>query len=121
MILQRQESAATIKGNKLTMRANMLKHRLSRPIILTFIYVLFCIFAFVFHIARHETDKFSALFIAMLTMPWSLCFALFKDFIIATIFDYSFNYMGKNIILSLFVIVNATIIFFIAQKTREKK
>lgn len=73
MPLQMQESVATNKRNTncIVVRFNMLKRKLLIPSILSLIYVLLCIMAFAFHIARHETDKFSAMFIAVLTLPWS--------------------------------------------------
>ncbi|KQC09246.1 MAG: hypothetical protein APR62_02840 [Smithella sp. SDB] len=93
----------------------MLKRKLLTPSILSAIYVLLCILAFGFHIARHETDKFSAMFIGILTMPWSFVASLLISFI-EIITKYEFKYIGNNIILLICVIVNTVLIFFIAKK-----
>jgi len=98
----------------------MLKQRLIVPIILTFIYVLACIVAFFYLINNHETDKLLlTMIIGILTMPWSLFFALFKDFILSPVFV--FSSIERTIILTLFAIVNAIIIFFIARKITSHK
>ncbi|MBP1762716.1 MAG: hypothetical protein H6Q64_2258 [Firmicutes bacterium] len=99
----------------------MHKRKLLIPSILSLIYVLLCIMAFAFHIARHETDKFSAMFIAVLTLPWSFLESLFHDLVISTIFHFEFNYFMKNITISIWVILNAALIFFIVKKILNKQ
>jgi hypothetical protein len=99
----------------------MLKNRFTLPIILSAMYVFSCTMAFMFHIVRHETDKFSAMFIAILTLPWSLLESLFHDFIIATIFHFEFSYLLKNITMAIWVIVNTILIFIITHKIRKQR
>lgn len=94
----------------------MHKQKLYLPIILSSIYVLLSILAFSFHIVMHETDKYSAIFIGILTMPWSFFESLFHDLIISTILNYEFSYTLKNFTMSVWVILNATLIFFIVRK-----
>jgi hypothetical protein len=77
--------------------------------------------AFSFYIARHETDKFSAMFIGILTMPWGLLEALFHDFILAPMFNYTFSPVVKNISLVVWVIINTVLIFFFAYKTSKQE
>jgi hypothetical protein len=99
----------------------MLKNRFILPSILSIMYVFSCIMAFSFHIARPATDKFSAMFIGILTMPWSLLEALFHDLIIAPIFNYTFSSVVLNISLVVWVIVNTFLIFIICNKIRKQR
>ncbi len=99
----------------------MLKHRFSLPSILSIVYFFSCIMAFAFHITRHETDKFSAMFIAILTMPWSLLESLFHDLIIATILHFEFSHVLKNITMAIWVIVNTVLIFIVCNKMRKQR
>ena len=98
----------------------MMKKISTQTVIFTSTYILLCIFAFAYHIVRHEGDKFSAIFIAILTMPWLLFAALIKDAIIAMIFHYEFGFIGNNIILLACVIINAVLIFAISEKINIK-
>jgi hypothetical protein len=93
----------------------MLKRNLLIPSIVSLVYVLFCIMAFAFHITRYETDKFSGMFIALFTLPWSLFGALCYDFIISPIF-FEFHDFLMIIIMSVGVILNAALIFFVSKK-----
>jgi len=91
------------------------------PFIISGLYLIASIVAFIFHIGRHETDKFSAMFIAILTLPWSLLESLIHDIVISNIFHFEFNYIMKNITMSIWVIVNTIIIFFITKKIMKQK
>jgi hypothetical protein len=82
--------------------------------------LMLCIASFVFHWAR-AYDKFSAMFIGILTMPWSLGFALFKDLIIAGVFNYEIGFLGINIMLTAFTLINADIIYFFIARIIDNK
>lgn len=98
----------------------MLKHKfLMFSIIVSVIYLVPCTLAFIFFITRHETDKFAAMFIALLTLPWSFCFVLFKDLIIAPFYNYEFNFITNTITLLISVFFNTFLIFFIPYKIRK--
>ena len=99
----------------------MLKNRFILPSILSIMYIFSCIIAFSFHIARPATDKFSGMFIVLLTMPWSLLEALFHDLVIASIFDYRFNDFVWYVSSVIWVIVNTILIFVICNKMRKQK
>lgn len=88
----------------------------NRTIVLVSTYILLCIAAFAYHIMRHEGDKFSAIFISALTMPWGLFAALISDAIIGMIFHYEFGFIGNNIIFLVCAIVNVVLIFVISEK-----
>jgi len=98
----------------------MLIKLFNKPAIFSGTYIILSIIAFAYHIIRHGYDKFSAIFIGMLTMPWSLLVALTHDLIIAGIFKYEIGYFGKNIILIICVIVNASLIFAVANRKKVK-
>jgi len=92
----------------------MNKWKILIPSTLSIIYVFMCIWAFGFHIARHGTDKFSAMFIGILTLPWSFITSLLTSFI-ELITKYEFKYMENNIILIICAIVNTFLIFIITR------
>lgn len=89
-------------------------------IILSFLYALACIISYLFHISRPAADKFSAIFIAGLTMPWSLLVAFLQGLIIAPIFKYEFNSTELNIILLICVVINTILIFIISKNIQTK-
>jgi len=64
-------------------------------------------------------DKFSAMFVGILTMPWSLGFALFKDIILAGLFQYEIGTFGKNIMLIVFALLNTGLIYFLIARTKR--
>ncbi len=68
----------------------MRKNKIIIPVISSFLYIFACIIAFTFYHARPETDQFSSMFIAMLTMPWILLQGLLYV-ITASIFNYTLN------------------------------
>ena len=98
----------------------MLKRELLIPSILTIIYVLLCVLAFIFMMSQPATDKFAAIFIAALTQPWSFLIALFIN-LLEIIFNFEFKYIENNIILLICVVVNTALVFFIANKIMIKK
>jgi hypothetical protein len=94
----------------------MSKQKLIPPTIWSFVYLVLCIWAFGFHVMRHETDKFSAIFIGLLTMPWSFIESLIHDLIISPIFHFEFSYALKNITMSAWVILNTLVLYLILKK-----
>lgn len=98
----------------------MFTRKLLIPSVMSLIYVLLCIMAFAFHITRHETGKFSAMFIAVLTLPWSFVAVIFTSIIEITT-KYEFKYMGNNIILLICAIANTILIFKIIKKILSKR
>ena len=88
-------------------------------VILSIIYIVLCILAFAFHLAK--MDKFSAMFIGILTMPGSLIEALAYDIIINPIFNIEFNSYTWNVSLGIWVFINAVLIFFITTRLISKK
>ena len=82
-------------------------------------YLILCIASFAYHFARTDHDKFSAIFIAGLTLPWSLGAALFKDLIIAGIFHYEIGFFGNNVILAVCALINTFFIYFLISRTKR--
>ena len=74
------------------------------------VYVVISIAAFIYHIVRHSSDKFSAIFMAVLTLPWSFFVILIKDTVIAHTFNYEIGFHGKNILYALLVVINVKLI-----------
>ena len=97
----------------------MPKKELKTSVLLSILYIALCALAFTFHCIR-QADMFSAMFIGILTMPWSICYALLKDFIIAGIFNYEIKYVTHYIVLFFSVLVNTLLIFFISNKFKNK-
>jgi hypothetical protein len=92
----------------------MSTEQIKTPIILSVVYFSLCVLAFIFHLVT--SDMFSLMFVGILTLPWSICYALFKDIVIAGIFNYELEYMTHYSILILSVVVNTALIFFITNK-----
>ncbi len=92
----------------------MFKRELLVPSILCILYVVSCVWAFSFMISR-PGDKFSAMFIGILTMPWSFLIA-FPLNLIEVIFNFEFVHVDKKIILLICAIINTVLVFFLARK-----
>jgi len=60
---------------------------------------------------RSEADKFSGIFITVLTMPWSLMVAFTKDYI-GLLYHYELNGFQINIIMFLIVIGYTALLYF---------
>lgn len=99
----------------------MNKKHLNISILLSILYVVACVISFLFHISRPAADKFSAIFIAGLTMPWGLLVAFLQGLIIAPIFKYEFNSTEWNIILLICVVINIILIFIISKNIQRRK
>lgn len=93
---------------------------LNKTAILTGSYIILCVIAFSYHMVRHEYDKFSTIFIGLLTLPWSFIVALMKDIIIANVFHYELNFVGNNIILLVCAMVNTVLIYAVSNKKSKK-
>lgn len=96
-----------------------MKKRYNQAAVISVAYLLLCAAAFYYHILRHEYDKFSAIFIGILTLPWSLIAAFFKDLIIAGTFQYEFDYVGNAVILLICAVINTILIFIIFNKRKK--
>jgi hypothetical protein len=88
----------------------MIKRKNSFGVFISIIYISLCSLSLIYHINRHQFDKFSSIFISILTAPWSLSFALFKDLIIASIFHYEFSFLGNTIVFLISILINTLII-----------
>jgi hypothetical protein len=97
-----------------------MRTHLTKFLYVSFIYTVLCAVSFLYHISRHSTDKFSAIFIGILTMPWSLLTALVKDLIIYQFLRYELNYIEKNIILIACIFLNNFLIFLYFNYSKNK-
>lgn len=76
------------------------------------VYVALCLAAFAYHFARTSHDKFSAIFLVILTAPWCGLYAIFKDSVIATVFNYEIGFLGNTIALIVFALINTGLIYY---------
>jgi len=97
----------------------MIKRQYKIPIIISIIYIVLCVLAFAFNMAKRE--MFSAMFIVMLTLPWSFLTALTHDVILNPIFNIQFNTIIFDVSYVAWVIVNTFLIFFIYNRYKGKK
>ncbi len=77
------------------------------------LYIVLFQIAFVIFVARHEYDKFSAIFVVILTVPWSGWFAQFKS---RPGINLEFGYTETSFILIAFAIMNALLILVAISK-----
>lgn len=80
------------------------------------IYVVLSTISFVYHLTRMAQDKFSAVFITILALPWSFGVAIVKDTIIAAQFGYEIKGFGMCTLLLACVLVNTYLIFSLISK-----
>lgn len=81
-------------------------------IISTTYFILFAI-SFAYNMIRQDYDKFSAIFISILTFPWSHVIAFS---FIASEAAYELSYTAKNIILFASALINVYLILVIFRK-----
>ena len=94
----------------------MEKRSPKRAIVLVIIYLLLCLFSYLYHVNRNDFDKFSAIFIGILTVPWGLGFLLIMNLIIYPIFKFELTSFWINIVLLVSVSINTFLIYFITDK-----
>lgn len=81
------------------------------------VYLLLCSLSFAYYIYRHSSDKFSAIFIVALTLPWSFVIFFLKD-VVGLAFDFDPTYVDANIVLVILVFVNTVLIFRVSAGKR---
>lgn len=107
-----QEATVVLDSAYFGMRGNgMTNQRFSKAKIFFFMYILLCFFAFMYHVMRPAADKFSAIFITLLTLPWSVLIVLFIDFIIYPVFHYELNSVVTNLLIFVSVVINALLLY----------
>jgi formate hydrogenlyase subunit 3/multisubunit Na+/H+ antiporter MnhD subunit len=86
---------------------------------ISLIYLLLCFLAFVFYSTRHEYDKFSAMFLALLTSPWSFFIARFNG---KFGIEYELTFQASLFVFTFCMLLNLIIIFkFFNWLDKEKK
>ena len=83
--------------------------------IVSVVYIVLFIAAFAYHVSRHEYDKFSAIFVSILTAPWSTLFALLLT---RPEVEINFGYAEKNVVLVILAVINTSLILFIGRKRK---
>jgi hypothetical protein len=80
------------------------------------VYSGLCVAAFAYHFARTAHDKFSAIFLVILTAPWTGLYAILKDSVIATVFHYEIGFVGNTIAMIVSALINTGLIFYFSTK-----